>query len=222
MECPITGKNVCNCTLKDKLRYLFTDHAVYTKMYIEAELDNLPDKNVIAKRLLQNQVDIGNSLNPIIGSSSSHEITRLLQEHILSAVGALDSLKYDKPDLEDKIKHVFENSSQVSKALSSLNPEKLPYDDVKKMFDEHNKHVLNIATLHKQSRYEDELVEYDKYYKHMMMLSDTLNDALNDKLSSSSNNNKNMTISFPLIFLLTLFILILVIYSGSSNTNLYY
>lgn len=39
MICPIMQNGQCKCTQKEKLNKLFTDHAVYTKLYIDSALN---------------------------------------------------------------------------------------------------------------------------------------------------------------------------------------
>ena len=178
MVCPITGGE-CKCTMKEQLRKLFTEHAVYTKFFIESKLTSLPDLDVITNRLLRNQKDIGDFIKPIVGENNGNMATKLLQEHILAAAGAVEAVKDGNTDkINNAINKVFANSKQVAQFLSSLNPEKLPFDAVLKMFNEHNQHVIDMAIAHSQNKFDEEIKHYDSYYTHMLALSDTLHAAL--------------------------------------------
>jgi hypothetical protein len=161
------------------LRKLFTDHAVYTKFYIESFLSNLPDSTFIAKRLMDNQKDIGNAVKPIVGTSKGDALIALLTEHIQCAAEVLAHLlAKEDAAMKRSIRSLFRNSDDVATFLNSLNPRKLPLDVVKREFRMHNQHVLNIATLHAKKEYEKEIAEYDAYFNHMMRFSDMLYDAL--------------------------------------------
>lgn len=101
MTCPITGELKCKCmdknlvtfdpNIKDSLRKLFTDHAVYTKMFIESALEGIPDVKTIERRLMRNQEDIGNFLSLKLDSKKGKNITKLLKEHISLAAACVTS-----------------------------------------------------------------------------------------------------------------------------------
>ncbi len=154
------------------LRRLFTDHAVYTRFFIESALKSLPDTDAITKRLLQNQEDIGDAVG-------SDKLTELLKQHIMAAAGAVSAVKSnDKSKVDSAVKKVFANSKKVSRLISSLNPSKLPYDVVLEQFNKHNQYVIDMTVLLHQGKYSQGLKLYDEYFDHMMMFSDTLNNAL--------------------------------------------
>lgn len=48
----------------DAVRKLWEDHITWTRLYLVSALADLPDKDFTAKRLLQNQVDIGDAMKP--------------------------------------------------------------------------------------------------------------------------------------------------------------
>lgn len=162
-----------------QMRKLFTDHAVYTKFFIESKLHSLPDIDVITTRLLNNQDDIGNFVGKYVGTTRGMQLSTLLRNHILAIADVVDAIKEKN---NDKIKSstikVFDNSKQVATFLSALNPTKLPLDIVSKLFNEHNQFVIDIATLHDQQKYSDEIKMYDIYYEHMLRFSDLLTSSI--------------------------------------------
>ncbi len=201
-ECPKTGESYCKCDTRQTFRRLFTDHAVYTKFYIESALQDSPDLEAITTRLLANQQDIGNFIGSILKNKKVAEVvTKLLQDHILAAAGAVNALKSDnKQQIDDAVKKVFANSIEVSKAISSLNPHGLPYPIVLSQFNHHNQYVLDIATLHSQKEYVRELQTFDAYFDHMMHFSDMLNYGL------SQNNGYSSSCMLLLIILIVAYL----------------
>ena len=192
------GTPVCKCTMKEKMRKLFTDHAFYTKFYIESALSDLPDVKVITNRLLQNQVDIGNFVKPVVGNVNGDHLASLLKEHILAAAGAVSAVKKeDEKEVKTAVDKVFANSWLVSQLLSSFNPEKLPFDVVLKIFNQHNQYVIDITTLHFNEDFEKEINTVDLYYQHMLMLSDTLHDALNPALNYPNATRAERHLRYP-------------------------
>lgn len=164
-------------TPKEILRRLFTDHAVYTKFFIESSLEESPDVKAVTARLLANQDDIGEYVGRVIGKTKGARLTKLLKEHILRAADCVSELK-EGEDLKDAIAALMENAEDVGQFLHALNPEKLPLRKVTDEFKRHNKYVLDIAVAHHSRKYATEIRQYDAYYNHMLMFSDMLHAAL--------------------------------------------
>lgn len=156
----------------------FSDHAIYTKFFINSFLSGSPDSDIIAERLLRNQVDTGKALEPFVGKKIGDQLANLLKEHILLAVDVLKALKMSQsthdPNLLRAICQLFDNGRRVARFLSSLNPVKLPYNVVLEMFNRHNKYVIEMAVKHYSGQYDDEYKIFDAYYDHMMMFYDTI------------------------------------------------
>src|SRR3982751_4653081 len=79
--------------LYQAMRKLWTDHVVWTREYITAAINNTPDAQPDAARLLQNQVDIGKAIVPYYGQDAGNKLTDLLKQHILIAVDLVNDLK---------------------------------------------------------------------------------------------------------------------------------
>ena len=68
------------------MRQLWTDHTVWTRLYIIESLNDSPATEAAATRLLKNQDDIGNAIRPLYGDAAGTQLTAKLKEHILIAV----------------------------------------------------------------------------------------------------------------------------------------
>lgn len=188
--CAITNELNCKCMierekvaelkvdLKSALRKLFTDHAVYTALVMKSTVDGGKDTNVLLNRLLSNQKDIGDQLTPIIGVVNGDKITYVLTEHIKRAGDVITAAVKKDPTLDNKIQLLFENSDIVAETLSSLNPELLPFEDVAAMFQEHNQFVIDMTLSRINKEFYKEVKLYDAYYNEILLLSDTLYNAL--------------------------------------------
>src|SRR5688572_23610774 len=75
--------------LRADMRKLWEDHVTWTRLYIVSVAAGLPDKDLTAQRLLQNQADIGNAIKPFYGDAAGTKLTELLNEHILGAADLL-------------------------------------------------------------------------------------------------------------------------------------
>src|SRR5215471_2868486 len=56
--------------LRDGMRALWEAHGTWTERAIVDFVGGLPDTNLVIKRLLQNQVDIGNAVKPYYGAKA--------------------------------------------------------------------------------------------------------------------------------------------------------
>src|SRR6185503_19165519 len=69
--------------LKMDMRKLWEDHITWTRNVIFNIIDELPGTSEAVARLLQNQVDIGNAIEPFYGAAAADQLTALLTNHIL-------------------------------------------------------------------------------------------------------------------------------------------
>lgn len=173
-------KNNNSTDIKQNLRKLFTEHAVYTKFVITDIIENLGNTTADVNRLIKNQQDIGIFVSPIVGNDNGKKLADLLTTHINLAADCIKSLKMGKGMYSDNnVKKLFANSKQVSAFLSNLNPIKISLDIITKEFAMHNQQVLDIGKAQYNKKYEDVVILYDNYYEHMLMMSDLIYTGLN-------------------------------------------
>jgi wobble nucleotide-excising tRNase len=188
--CAVTHEVNCKCIgdrpgisglkvdLKAALRKLFTDHAVFTANVMKSIVDGGKDTKQQLDRLLLNQKDIGDQLEPSIGCEKADKITELLTEHIKAAGDVITAaVKKDKM-LNVKIDILFTNSNSVAEALTSLNPELLPLNFTCQMFHDHNQSVIDMTIARIKGEFTEEIQIYDSYYNDILVLSDAIFDAL--------------------------------------------
>jgi hypothetical protein len=189
--CPVTGLTKCRCSndkklipaekvdLKAALRKLFSDHGIFTSFVIHSIVDGTEDVNDMVKRILQNQVDIGNQLKPIIGEEKAKRLTYLLLQHIELASDVMKAAKSESKNVLviNKMK-LFDNSRKVAEFLTSLNPEKLPLQATKEMFDMHNQFVIDMTVARLSKEFAKEIRLFDAYFNELLEMSDSIYNAL--------------------------------------------
>lgn len=199
MSCPITGELNCKCedinkmimkpTLKDTLRKLFTDYAIYIKFYITSENFNLTDKQLLIDRLSNNQKDIGDFIKPLIGETNGDNFTKILKEHLNIVIDAIKSIKSnDKIRMEDSVKDLYSNCCKLSKFLSSLNEKKLPYDIIFYHLNKYNQNILILSSFDFQKKCEESLKKFDAFYNQTLLLADMLCLAFTNEHKQSGGN----------------------------------
>ena len=75
------------------MRKLWTDHIVWTRDYIVAAVDDRPDAQAAATRLMKNQEDIGSAVEAYYGQAAGQQLTSLLKQHIAIAVDLIKAAK---------------------------------------------------------------------------------------------------------------------------------
>jgi hypothetical protein len=153
---------------------------VYTSWLITESLPILqPDNTAIATRLMKNPVDIGNLLDPVIGREEASSVRDLFTEHLELAAGALEPVRNNTTNLVNIAVHkLYSQGDRVGEALHNLNPNKLIKDYAIDMMRQHNEFVVKLAQLRANNEYVEYIETFDEYYKHMLMFSDMIYEAL--------------------------------------------
>ena len=111
------------CQLRADMRKLWDDHITWTRQWIVSFAAGLPDQEVAAGRLMQNQVDIGNAIKPFYGEEVGTKLTGLLKEHINDAVELVKEAKDgDAAKIDAAKKKAYDNGDQIATFLSGANP----------------------------------------------------------------------------------------------------
>ncbi|AZN39286.1 glycosyltransferase [Paenibacillus albus] len=164
--------------LKDNMRRLWTDHAIYTQSYIVSATSNLPDKDKVLERLLRNQQDIGNAIKPYYGEAAGNKLSELLREHILLAgqiTGA--AMSGNQADLAKFNKAWYQNADDMAKFLSGANPN-WSYKELKSLLDRHLGFVATQLTTRLAKDWDGQIKAFDDGLTHLYMLSDTLTNGI--------------------------------------------
>lgn len=110
--------------LKENMRKLWTDHAVWTRNYIVSAVAGMKDQKQVLTRLLRNQEDIGNAFKPYYGETAGNKLTELLKEHIVIAGQIVDAAKKgDQARLKKSNTEWYRNADDITEFLSSANPD---------------------------------------------------------------------------------------------------
>src|SRR5512143_2865825 len=162
-------------TLRSTMRKLWEDHITWTRMYIVSAGADLPDKELTAQRLLQNQVDIGDAIKSFYGSAAGAKLTALLKDHILGAADLLAAAKAgDKAKIDAASAAWYANANDIAAFLSSANPKAWPLDAMQAGMKMHLDLTLDEATARLKGDFAADIIDYDKVHEHILSLADTL------------------------------------------------
>jgi len=155
-------------------RQLWTDHAVWTRMYIIESLNNSPGADAAAARLLKNQEDIGNAIKPYYGDAAGTQLTALLKEHILIAVAIINDVKAGNTAAQaaDETNWTA-NADEISVFLANANPN-WPVADVKDLMHMHLSTTKAELVARATKNYPADVQAWDAVYTHILKMSDAI------------------------------------------------
>lgn len=176
------GKNVEEtkvAELRVALRELWTDHVVWTRLYIISAAAGTPDVDAAAQRLLKNQEDIGDAIKPFYGKAAGDKLTSLLKDHILIAVDLLNAAKAGDGAAADAAENRwYDNAGDIGTFLSEANPENWPKDDTTAMLNEHLVLTKSEAVARLTGDYATDAETFDKIFDQSMIMADHLADGI--------------------------------------------
>ena len=155
-------------------RQLWTDHTVWTRMYIIESLDNSPAADAAAARLLKNQEDIGNAIKPYYGEAAGTQLTALLKEHILIAVAIINDVKAGNATAQAADETNWtSNADQISVFLANANPN-WPVADVRDLMHMHLSTTKDELVARATKNYPADVQAWDAVYSHILKMSDAI------------------------------------------------
>ncbi len=164
--------------LKQDMRKLWTDHVVWTRVYIIAAVGGQPDAQAAANRLMKNQEDIGNAVAKFYGGAAGSQLTTLLKEHISIAVDLIKAAKAgDKPGQQQADGRWQQNAVQIADFLSKANPNwpRATLVDLMKM---HLSTTTEEVVARLNKNWDADARAFDAVYDHILKMSDALADGI--------------------------------------------
>ena len=188
--------------LHQAMRELWSDHVVWTRLYIIEAVDRTPVSERLTKiasgvveqigtaiggavelasagdaaaiRLLRNQEEIGNAIVPYYGDAAGRKLTATLKQHILLAVELVAAAKAgDDAKFQKKDKEWDDNAREIARFLSGANPN-WPERDVYDLLDQHLRLTKAEATARLKKDFATDVKTFDDIYTEAMVIADTL------------------------------------------------
>jgi hypothetical protein len=164
--------------IKQDMRRLWTDHVVWTRDYIIAALDDRPDAQAAANRLMKNQEDIGAAVGKIYGAAAGQQLTTLLKEHISIAVDLVKAAKAgDKAAQGAADAKWQQNGVAIADFLSKANPH-WPRATLVDMMKGHLSTTTAEVVARLNKNWDQDVKAFDEVYRHILMMSDALADGI--------------------------------------------
>jgi uncharacterized protein YihD (DUF1040 family) len=160
------------------MQELWIEHAWWTRSYIVSNLAGLEDQQAVLKRLLQNQVDIGDAIKPYYGAEAGNKLTALLREHILIAGNIIEAAKKgDQANLENFNKEWTRNADEIVAFLTTANPN-WNKKELTDMFNLHLKLTTDEVVARLKKDWEGDIKAADLNEEHLIHMADFLTDGI--------------------------------------------
>ena len=164
---------------RDGMRKLWEENVNLTRLFIISTIEDLPDQNETAQRLIQNQNEIGASIKPFYGNAAGDQLAELLREHALISATMLQAArKADATAFEDAVAHWYSNADEVAELLSDLNPENWPMRKTKPTMKVYLDLTLEQALARWNGDFEKDIEAYDKVHNHALEIADMLSQGI--------------------------------------------
>ena len=176
---PVGAQHVDKTTqLHQDMRKLWTDHTVWTRDYIVAAVDDRPDAQAAANRLMKNQEDIGAAVAGYYGAAAGQQLTALLKQHISIAVDLIKAAKAgDKAAQKQADDRWQANAVDIATFLSKANPN-WPKNALVDMMKKHLSTTTAEVVARLTHDWDADVKAYDAVYSHILMMADALSDGI--------------------------------------------
>ncbi|MDN4525823.1 glycosyltransferase [Fictibacillus fluitans] len=164
--------------LQGDLRKLWSDHTIWTRSYIVSALAGLKDQDLVLKRLLQNQQDLGNAIKPYYGEKAGNRLANLLTDHILIAGKLVEAVKTgNQADAKKYNTEWYKNADDIARFLSSANPN-WTESGLKELLYTHLKFVTDQVVTRQQQDWAGDIKAYDMGEDHIIRMADTFTEGI--------------------------------------------
>jgi hypothetical protein len=159
----------------DKMRKLWEDHIVWTRLAIVSFAANNPDLQPTVDRLLRNQEDIGDAIKPFYGRAAGNALTELLKAHINGAVDLLVAARSgDQGAFDDAKAAWYANGKEIADFLHHANPHDWGRHEMREMMRAHLDQTLAEAADRLAGDYAADIRDYEAIHRHILEMADEL------------------------------------------------
>lgn len=172
------GRNKAELDLRNTMRMLWEQHVAWMKMTIISMASNLPDVDLVFKRLIRNPSDFEAALTPFYGIQKASKFGNLLKDHLVIAAQLVKTAKAgDTIAATDAEKRWYTNADEIAAFLNSINP----YWSKEVLMTMLHKHLAltkseTVARLNKD--YPTDIALYDKIAKQALSMADAMSDGI--------------------------------------------
>lgn len=161
--------------LRNDMRRLWEDHVTWTRLAIISLTTDSPDTEATVGRLLQNQTDIGDAIEPFYGEAAGDELARLLREHILIAADIIAAARAgDGAGVAEGQARWRANADEIAAFLNAANPRSWKLRHMQAMLYEHLRLTTEEVVARLQADWAADVAAYDEIHVQALEMADEL------------------------------------------------
>ena len=161
--------------LRNDMRRLWEDHVTWTRLAIISLTTDSPDTEATVGRLLQNQTDIGDAIEPFYGEAAGNELTRLLREHILVAADIIAAARAgDGAGVAEGQTRWRANADEIAAFLNAANPRSWKLRHMQAMLYEHLRLTTDEVVARLEADWAADVAAYDQIHVQALEMADEL------------------------------------------------
>ena len=170
--------NAKTLSLTTAMRKLWSDHVIWTRLYIMEAVAGAADAEAAATRLLKNQEDIGNAIVSFYGAEAGAALTDLLKSHILIAVDLVGAaIAGDSQRFASEDKRWDDNADEIAAFLAGANPN-WPAKDVRDLLGQHLVLTKGEAVARLEKNWEVDVAAFDDIFTEILTMADALSEGI--------------------------------------------
>ena len=167
---------------RNDMRMLWEDHSKWTRSFIISTLSDLPDQSETAQRLIQNQNEIGDVIQPFYGDTAGDQLAGLLREHALIGATMLQALrKADAGAFEESVALWYANADEIAEFLQETNQENWPLRKTKPLIRVYLDLTLEEALARWNGDFAASEAAHDKVQNQAFEIADMLSEGIINK-----------------------------------------
>jgi hypothetical protein len=175
---PAVGTSA-RAAFQDEMRKLWEDHVTWTRLAIVTFADGSAGFDATATRLMKNQEDIGDAIEPFYGVAAGDRLTALLQDHIGIAVELLKAAKAgDDAAFEKASTAWYANANDIADFLAQANPGYWPQATMRAAMKGHLDQTLAEASHELTGDYAASVADYEEIHHHILGMADVLSSGI--------------------------------------------
>lgn len=163
-----------NQMVKEELKRIITNNVFWARSYIISIMADLPDKQAIQQRLMQNQGYLVGVLKSFFLKQGNHELAKLLQEHKHLTLELMHAIKdKDRKQIEKLERQWYSNIHDVAGFVHKANP-KWSVEFIADLLNGLLKLTKQEMVLRAQGKWEEDIKNFDQILLYVSTMVDRL------------------------------------------------
>lgn len=177
---PVSSKNEReDINLNKNLRKLFAENAVWTHNYTVSFISASPDAAENAKRILENNDELGFLITPYYGNSAGSKFSRLLN----ARADIFSDMVYfarvgNHNNFSAKEKELQKNADEIANFLSDINPKYFKKQEINEVFNKQAYLLIDTIASRIKNDWNKNISDFDEMFDYSAIMADKISEGI--------------------------------------------